>query len=150
MYYGTGKQCIHPDGQNAQRFLARPGCGSRSPASCGSFVDVIFVARKQAPLSFLIVGEKSRGDCVVWVCSGTLSFVCREPRAARASPGHSENLHGERGTARLAMQCRCRCYGFEDHSGSEQGSEWWTVVIMFMLLLWSWTPPSRETLRTFS
>jgi len=29
--------------------------GSRKPASCGSFVDVFFVARKQAPLSSLTI-----------------------------------------------------------------------------------------------
>lgn len=40
------------------------------------------------------------------------------------------------GTARAStMQCRCRIYDTNDHSGSD--SEWWTVVIMFMLLLWS-------------
>jgi hypothetical protein len=57
---------------NDDKFLAWLGCGCRRPASCGSFVDDIFVAQKQASLSFIMVGEKEATE-IMWVSS---TFIC--------------------------------------------------------------------------
>lgn len=98
MYYGTSSNlyiqmgCLH--GENAQhfklnddKFLAWLGCGGRRLASCGSFFDDIFVAQKQAPLSFLMVGEKDATE-MVWVAA--LSFGC-DPGPA-AAPGAAPSM----------------------------------------------------------
>jgi hypothetical protein len=47
--------------QSAQRFLARAGCGTRTRASCGSFVMFLLWQTKQGPLS-RIVGENKTAE----------------------------------------------------------------------------------------
>ncbi len=57
LWHAKGVMCTYRMGETHSTARTR---GSRRPASCGSFVDVFFVARKQAPLLFPIVSEKKK------------------------------------------------------------------------------------------